>query len=581
MLDIFLRVARASKEWEFTWHQFGRYASGLLHEASPRAVVLVLPFISWDWLTYQEDWIKRWAWAVSGAPDTERVAQSVVDTLLQIVSKEELLPHIPVSIWSWLTKQPHLPAICLGRNVGTSAHVVKAVRALRDIEILKSYLLLVWSEWSHFSPDGSNGLGCPPPLVSPLTRPLVYVYPVHVAHGVLSHDASTGSDSIPDRPPSHILGSPSSRHSSSSSNRNPSGCTPDSPDSVSVHPLPPDNTLSHHLTHADESVLSRYMSISSDGAPSSPPLHISINTPICYSPPIPIGTPIPQPPVLDLPPIPVSVPIPRSSISSNNTLNHRMPNGSDNVLDHHPLPPDSTPSHRPAYTANNMPSCPTSISSNNTQGPPLRPIGPRIFRPTMMPPSYVPPQIDIQDSKWIDQTLMPSPPIDLLPAQIYCAPQSSPATPSNHMLNIRDSMSDICPPHIPNNMPSSYLSGSFYDMEISIQEDFGGIGMGHHRADLLQRLDHVLRQLDRGLEYLKQHNPAFNEDYLQRMKDRYQYLREILLKTDAQYEQSHVAFNDHAPPENHTIAIRDVPPPVLGGIIPEDPESPPPTSLVP
>jgi hypothetical protein len=246
MLDVFLRAARASNKWGFVWHQVGKYASQLLREASPHALVLVLPYIRWDWLTYQEDWIRRWAWAVSAAPDTKRVSQSVVDTLLQIASKEELLPHIPANIWLWLTKRPHLPAVCLGRNIGTCAHVVKAVRALRDIEILKSYFLLVWSEWNHFSPDSfSNTL---------------YLY------------LSDGSDSVPSSPPLHVIPSshylpPASidipilqppildlpsipvsmptRHSSSSPSSTLSHHMHNGSDRVSDHcPLPLDSTLS-------------------------------------------------------------------------------------------------------------------------------------------------------------------------------------------------------------------------------------------------------------------------------------------------------------------------------------------------
>jgi hypothetical protein len=96
--------------------------------------------------------------AASAVPYTNEAAQNVVNTLLQIASKEELLPHIPVNVWLWLTKRPPLPPICSGRYVGTRAHVVKAVRALKDIEILKSYFLLVWSEWSHFSPGSFNSV---------------------------------------------------------------------------------------------------------------------------------------------------------------------------------------------------------------------------------------------------------------------------------------------------------------------------------------------------------------------------------------------------------------------------------------
>ena len=70
-------------------------------------------------------------------------------------------------------------------------------------------------------------------------------------------------------------------------------------------------------------------------------------------------------------------------------------------------------------------------------------------------------------------------------------------------------------------------------MRALIGEDFGGIGMGHHRADLIQRLDHVLGQLDRGLEYLRQYCPEFGEDDLRISKDQYRNLRETLLEIDS------------------------------------------------
>ena len=48
LLDTFLHGARASKECEFMWHHADQCASGLLHEASPRVLVLVLPYVRWD-----------------------------------------------------------------------------------------------------------------------------------------------------------------------------------------------------------------------------------------------------------------------------------------------------------------------------------------------------------------------------------------------------------------------------------------------------------------------------------------------------------------------------------------------------
>ena len=73
-------------------------------------------------------------------------------------------------------------------------------------------------------------------------------------------------------------------------------------------------------------------------------------------------------------------------------------------------------------------------------------------------------------------------------------------------------------------------SGGFNEMCTIIREDFSGIEMGHHRTDLIQRLDHVLTQLDRGLEYIKQHKPWFDEDDLQSGKSQYRKLRETLME---------------------------------------------------
>jgi len=79
-------------------------------------------------------------------------------------------------------------------------------------------------------------------------------------------------------------------------------------------------------------------------------------------------------------------------------------------------------------------------------------------------------------------------------------------------------------------------TSGFDEMEISIQEDFGGIEMGHHRADLIRHLDHVLERLHRGLRYLRQHNPAFDKGHLWIMKDTYRKLRKTLLRVDAEAE---------------------------------------------
>ena len=72
----------------------------------------------------------------------------------------------------------------------------------------------------------------------------------------------------------------------------------------------------------------------------------------------------------------------------------------------------------------------------------------------------------------------------------------------------------------------------FDEMCNLIHEDFNGIEMYPCRADLVERLDQVLGQLNRGLEYLRQDKPEFDEGDLQEGKDQYGKLRAILLEED-------------------------------------------------
>jgi len=151
MLDAFLRAARALG---FMWYHPTHFSNMLSSKASPRAVVLASPYIPWRSSPKGVGLVQRWAAAVSAAPHTEEVAQSVVDALLRIASHRELSPHITLDAWSWLKKRPSLPFTCTGRRFGTYSNNVKAVRELKDIEVLKSYLVLVWSEWDAILDEG-------------------------------------------------------------------------------------------------------------------------------------------------------------------------------------------------------------------------------------------------------------------------------------------------------------------------------------------------------------------------------------------------------------------------------------------
>ena len=152
MFDTILCAIRASKIYWFMWCHVDQFVNTLLSEASPRAIVLASPHILRYQLGDMGDLVRCWIATASAVPYSEEIAQGVVDMLLQIASRDGP-QYIPVELWSWLTKRPSLPPICLGRDSGTHGPVVEAVRALKDIEVLKSYLLLVWSEWHTFYSD--------------------------------------------------------------------------------------------------------------------------------------------------------------------------------------------------------------------------------------------------------------------------------------------------------------------------------------------------------------------------------------------------------------------------------------------
>ena len=153
MADAFLRVSRASNSnhREFMWRHVGPYIVPLVGKPTTPSldsiIILASHHVPWNNKRVNKDTVARWAAATSAIPYTEEVGQSVVDALLQIASVASLRPHIPIGIWAWLKRRPSPPPKCLGRWQGIQGNVICHVRALGDIEILKSYFLFVWSEW--------------------------------------------------------------------------------------------------------------------------------------------------------------------------------------------------------------------------------------------------------------------------------------------------------------------------------------------------------------------------------------------------------------------------------------------------
>ena len=158
ILDVFLDAAKATQLVRFWWRRVQPFMNALLdgtsHVSSKRALMLASPYIPWREWGFGQGPARVWAAAASTVPKEEEIAPSVVDALLQIASLKPFPPHIYGDSWSWLKLRPSLPPVCKGRNVGSNSYVVQMIRNLKDIEILKSYLLLIWSEWDSLYDDG-------------------------------------------------------------------------------------------------------------------------------------------------------------------------------------------------------------------------------------------------------------------------------------------------------------------------------------------------------------------------------------------------------------------------------------------
>jgi len=136
--------------------------AGPSNEGSPDSlnpgIKLMLTNALWYPLIIDRNIVTQWAAAALAAPYTEELSRHVADALLQIASLESLQPYIPIDVWVLLKKRPPLPPVCMGRSRGTMDCVVRGVRELGDPEILKSYFLLVWSEWNIISPEGLTNM---------------------------------------------------------------------------------------------------------------------------------------------------------------------------------------------------------------------------------------------------------------------------------------------------------------------------------------------------------------------------------------------------------------------------------------
>ena len=155
MVDAIMHAARASGPI-FRWPRIVAHIAPVFDKYSPPSLNLVItlisPYVPWHPRdVHTRKAVARWAVAVSGVPYSEEIGQSVVSALLLISANEFLRSSIPVNIWTWLKKRPSLPFGLRGQLLGFWESTLRHVQGLGDIEILKSYLFLFWSE--HEYPD--------------------------------------------------------------------------------------------------------------------------------------------------------------------------------------------------------------------------------------------------------------------------------------------------------------------------------------------------------------------------------------------------------------------------------------------
>jgi hypothetical protein len=151
MIDAIFRAARASRSKDFLCRQVTLYASRLFEKRSQasldRVIVLISPYIPWGGALNNSAAVARWAAAVSAVPWTEEVGQNLVNALIAIASIDFLRPHIPIDIWRLLKRRPSLtPLYYVELDTARHQRILAYIRGLGDIEILKSFFLVIWSD---------------------------------------------------------------------------------------------------------------------------------------------------------------------------------------------------------------------------------------------------------------------------------------------------------------------------------------------------------------------------------------------------------------------------------------------------
>ena len=120
-----------------------------------RIAVCALPYVEDAWFHAENKHIFVWRWvsAASRLRYTPEIGQSMVEVLLRMASVYQWRPHLRWGEWRLLGCRPRLPPVCRARSLCcNNLGVISKVESLKDVEILRDYLIVVWSEWDWLAP---------------------------------------------------------------------------------------------------------------------------------------------------------------------------------------------------------------------------------------------------------------------------------------------------------------------------------------------------------------------------------------------------------------------------------------------
>ena len=156
--EVLLAVRRSSQGSSWVRRHISLLINGTLtgwSDVRLRITLCALPYLEDAWFHAADKYpfILRWESAASHIKSTQETGQSVVEVLLRMACAYQWRPHITTEAWKWLKRRPQLPPVCRARSLCCNdLGAISKVESLRDTEILKDYLIVVWSEWDWLAP---------------------------------------------------------------------------------------------------------------------------------------------------------------------------------------------------------------------------------------------------------------------------------------------------------------------------------------------------------------------------------------------------------------------------------------------